>query len=119
MDSETRNLVTKHQETVLQALRDVDISIRKRALDLLYGMCDKSTAKTIVSELLNYLASADFAIKEELVNFPPLFPEFSAKFLTLIGDQDRHFGREICCRLFLVCGCYFPAHRTGGRFCNR
>ncbi|PRP81516.1 hypothetical protein PROFUN_10878 [Planoprotostelium fungivorum] len=67
LDSETRNLVTKHQETVLQALRDVDISIRKRALDLLYGMCDKSTAKTIVSELLNYLASADFAIKEELV----------------------------------------------------
>jgi len=67
LDSETRNLVTKHQETVLQALRDVDISIRKRALDLVYGMCDRTTVKAVVSELLNYLASADFAIKEELV----------------------------------------------------
>eukprot|EP01117_Protostelium_nocturnum_P020203 TRINITY_DN898_c0_g1_i1.p1 TRINITY_DN898_c0_g1~~TRINITY_DN898_c0_g1_i1.p1 ORF type:complete len:933 (+),score=327.40 TRINITY_DN898_c0_g1_i1:186-2984(+) len=67
LDNESSSLVTKHQETVLQALRDVDISIRKRALDLLYGMCDKANAKTIVSELLLYLASADFAIKEELV----------------------------------------------------
>lgn len=67
LDSETANLVKKHQETVILALRDADISIRKRALDLLYGMCDKNNAKGIVSELLSYLATADFAIREELV----------------------------------------------------
>jgi AP-2 complex subunit alpha len=68
LDSETALLVNKHQEIVIQALRDPDISIRKRALDLLYGMCDKSNAKVIVGELLNYLENdADHQIREELV----------------------------------------------------
>ncbi|RVW54321.1 AP-2 complex subunit alpha-2 [Vitis vinifera] len=40
--------------------------IRRRALDLLYGMCDISNAKDIVEELLQYLSSADFAMREEL-----------------------------------------------------
>mmetsp|Transcript_2271 Transcript_2271/g.3007 ORF Transcript_2271/g.3007 Transcript_2271/m.3007 type:complete len:986 (+) Transcript_2271:82-3039(+) len=67
LDTETANLVKRHQETVIQALRDPDISIRKRALDLLYTMCDRSNAKLIVNELLSYLASAEYAIREELV----------------------------------------------------
>jgi AP-2 complex subunit alpha len=67
LDQETHSLVKKHQETVVLSLRDADISIRKRALDLLYGMCDNNSAASIVSELLNYLVSADYAIKEELV----------------------------------------------------
>jgi len=33
-------------------LKDPDISIRRRALDLLYGMCDVTNAKEIVEELL-------------------------------------------------------------------
>jgi AP-2 complex subunit alpha len=47
LDSETASLLKKHQETVMLALRDPDISIRKRALGLLYGMCDKTNAKSI------------------------------------------------------------------------
>jgi AP-2 complex subunit alpha len=41
-------------------------SIRRRSLDLLYGMCDISNAKDIVEELLQYLTTADFGIREEL-----------------------------------------------------
>ncbi|MCO5559346.1 hypothetical protein L7F22_012944 [Adiantum nelumboides] len=41
-------------------------SIRRRALDLLYGMCDVTNAKDIVEELLQYLTTADFGIREEL-----------------------------------------------------
>jgi len=67
LDNETAGLVKKHQETVILALKDPDISIRKRALDLLYGMCDRNNAKAIVSELLTYLATADFTMREELV----------------------------------------------------
>lgn len=67
LDSETANLVKRHQETVILSLQDPDISIRKRALDLLYGMCDSTNAKAIVSELLSYLVTADYAIREELV----------------------------------------------------
>lgn len=67
LDNETSNLLKKHQETVILSLKDPDISIRKRALDLIYKMCDKTNAKTIVTELLSYLSTADFSIREELV----------------------------------------------------
>lgn len=64
---ETAQLAKKYQETVIIALKDSDISIRKRALDLLYEMCDAKNVKVIVGELLNYLINADFGIREELV----------------------------------------------------
>jgi AP-2 complex subunit alpha len=60
-------MIKKYQETVILSLRDADISIRRRALDLLYGMCDKNSSKAIVAELLTYLVAADYAIREELV----------------------------------------------------
>ena len=59
--------IRQHQATVLFSLKDTDISIRKRALDLLFAMCSRENAKEIVSELFNYLAVADFLIKEEMV----------------------------------------------------
>lgn len=44
-----------------------DISVRQRAVDLLYAMCDRGNAEDIVSEMLAYLESADYAIREEMV----------------------------------------------------
>lgn len=59
--------IRRHQETILFALKDPDISIRRKALDLIYHLCDKSNAGEIVGELLAYLPVADFGIREELV----------------------------------------------------
>ena len=59
-------MVKQHQKTVISSLKDKDISIRKRALDLLYGMCNKSTSKLIVRELLDYLINAEYEVREEL-----------------------------------------------------
>lgn len=44
-----------------------DVSVRQRAVDLLYAMCDKTNAEEIVHEMLNYLESADYSIREEMV----------------------------------------------------
>lgn len=44
-----------------------DVSVRQRAVDLLYAMCDKNNAEEIVSEMLTYLETADYSIKEEMV----------------------------------------------------
>ena len=55
------------QATIMFSLKDADISIRRRALDLLFAMCDRSVAESVVKELLSYLAIADFAIKDEMV----------------------------------------------------
>jgi AP-2 complex subunit alpha len=41
--------------------------VRQRAVDLLYAMCDRSNAENIVAEMLNYLVSADYSIREEMV----------------------------------------------------
>jgi AP-2 complex subunit alpha len=64
---ESLEILRKHQQTVLLALRDKDISIRRRALDLLYSMCDSSNAKFAVQELLRTLPTADYSLREEMV----------------------------------------------------
>ena len=43
------------------------MSVRQRAVDLLYAMCDRSNAEEIVSEMLAYLETADYSIREEMV----------------------------------------------------
>jgi AP-2 complex subunit alpha len=57
----------KHQATVLVSLKDADISIRRRALDLLFVICDTDNAEQIVDELVEYLVVADASIREEMV----------------------------------------------------
>lgn len=47
--------------------KDADISIRRRALDLLFVMADESNGADIVEELVTYLATSDAAIREEMV----------------------------------------------------
>uniref|UniRef100_A0A3Q0KHN0 AP-2 complex subunit alpha n=1 Tax=Schistosoma mansoni TaxID=6183 RepID=A0A3Q0KHN0_SCHMA len=60
--------VKKHQETIVNALKsERDVSVRQRAVDLLYAMCDRTNAQAIVGEMLSYLEVADYAIREEMV----------------------------------------------------
>ncbi|XP_028290760.1 AP-2 complex subunit alpha-2-like isoform X2 [Gouania willdenowi] len=60
--------VKTHIETVINALKtERDVSVRQRAVDLLYSMCDRSNAKQIVAEMLSYLENADYSIREEIV----------------------------------------------------
>nr|XP_037854718.1 AP-2 complex subunit alpha-2 isoform X3 [Chlorocebus sabaeus] len=60
--------VKTHIETVINALKtERDVSVRQRAVDLLYAMCDRSNAPQIVAEMLSYLETADYSIREEIV----------------------------------------------------
>lgn len=67
LDGGSAEGVKKHQTTVLVSLKDADISVRRRALDLLFVMCDSDNAERIVDELVNHLVLADAAIREEMV----------------------------------------------------
>jgi len=53
---------------LLCSLKDSDISIRRRALDLIYALVTKNNVKALVKELLNYLAltSGDLEFKADL-----------------------------------------------------
>jgi AP-2 complex subunit alpha len=65
--AETLDPIKEHQAIIIGSLKDRDISVRRKGLDLLYSMCDQSNAQPIVGELLLYLQNADFAIREEMV----------------------------------------------------
>jgi AP-1 complex subunit gamma-1 len=45
----------KHRNTVVDCLKDPDISIRQRALELIYYMVNQENVQTLTAELLNYL----------------------------------------------------------------
>ena len=45
----------KHRATVVDCLKDPDISIRQRALELIYYMVNAQNVETLAGELLNYL----------------------------------------------------------------
>ncbi|KAF1325636.1 Ap-2 complex subunit alpha, partial [Globisporangium splendens] len=82
-DAET---VKQHKDTVLFSLKDADNSVRRRALDLLFSMCDSENALEIVGELANYLAIAEGVIREEIVLKAAILAEKYAKNLRWYVD---------------------------------
>jgi len=65
--TEALDPIKTHQNIIIGSLRDRDITVRRQGLDLLYSMCDATNARVIVGELLKYLQTADYAIREEMV----------------------------------------------------
>ncbi|KAF9285659.1 hypothetical protein BGZ68_003664 [Mortierella alpina] len=102
--------IKKHEETIILSLRDKDISVRRRGLDLLYSMCDVTNAKTIVSELIRYLHIADYALREEMVLKIAIMTEKYATehswyvdvILQLISSAGDHVGEEVWYRVVQI-----------------
>ena len=94
----------------MSALRDKDISVRRRGLDLVYSMCDETNSKRIVAELLSYLSVSDFAIREELVlKIAILAERFATEYswyvdviLQLISSAGDHVSEEIWYRVVQI-----------------
>ncbi|KAF8453604.1 adaptin N terminal region-domain-containing protein [Terfezia claveryi] len=108
--SDTLEPIKKHQGTIIGSLRDRDISVRRKALDLLYSMCDPSNAVPIVSELLKYLQSADYAIREEMVlKIAILAEKYATEYqwyvdtsLRLISMAGDHVSDEVWQRVIQI-----------------
>lgn len=47
--------VQRHRNTIVECVKDADVSIRKRALDLVYALVNENNIKTLTNELLEYL----------------------------------------------------------------
>ncbi|ODH47907.1 hypothetical protein GX48_06027 [Paracoccidioides brasiliensis] len=108
--AETLDPIKEHQNIILGSLRDRDISVRRKGLDLLYSMCDTSNARPIVNELLRYLQTADYSIREEMVLKVAILTEkyatdaqwyidISLKLLSLAGD---HVSDEVWQRVIQI-----------------
>jgi AP-1 complex subunit gamma-1 len=53
-------------QVIVECLKDGDISIRKRALELVYALVNHDNVKALTKELLNYLIVADAESKADL-----------------------------------------------------
>jgi AP-2 complex subunit alpha len=73
-------------KNIIASLKDRDMSIRRRALDLLYLMCNYNNVGKIVEEMLNYTEETDMQIKEELVLKIAILAETFAPNLTWYID---------------------------------
>jgi len=51
--------VQRHRNTIVECLKDPDVSIRQRALELIYHLVNEDNVEVLVGELLNYLVVCD------------------------------------------------------------
>ena len=58
--------VQRHRNTIVECLKDADISIRQRALELIYQLVDTQNVVTLTTEVLNYLVIASSDLKAGL-----------------------------------------------------
>lgn len=108
--ADTLDPLKKHQGTIILSLRDKDISVRRRALDLLYSMCDVDNSELIVGELLRYLKVADYVLREEMVLKVAILTEKHASsykwyvdtILQLISAAGDHVGDEVWYRVVQI-----------------
>ncbi|CDO71573.1 hypothetical protein BN946_scf184911.g43 [Trametes cinnabarina] len=102
--------IKTHQGTIILSLRDKDISVRRRALDLLYSMCDVDNSELIVGELLRYLKVADYGLREEMVlkiailteKYASTYKWYVDTILELLSAAGDHVGEEVWYRVVQI-----------------
>ncbi|KAF9822180.1 hypothetical protein IEO21_00174 [Rhodonia placenta] len=108
--TENLDAIKKHQGTIILSLRDKDISVRRRALDLLYSMCDTDNSELIVGELLRYLKIADYGLREEMVlkiailteKYAGTYKWYVDTILELLSAAGDHVGEEVWYRVVQI-----------------
>lgn len=106
----TGDAIRKQQGTVFFSLKDADVSIRRRALDLLFNMCNTEVAASIVKELLSVLAISDWQIKDEMVlkvailaeRFAPDMRWYVDTIVSLISLAGDHVADDVWHRLVQI-----------------
>jgi AP-2 complex subunit alpha len=107
---ETKSEVLLQMDSIIESLKDKDLSVQQRALDLLFYMCDSQIAGRIVKELIDFLPLANYEIQDELVLKIAILAEKYGKsrawfidiILELISTAGEHVGDELWFRVVQI-----------------
>mmetsp|Transcript_28820 Transcript_28820/g.33278 ORF Transcript_28820/g.33278 Transcript_28820/m.33278 type:complete len:897 (+) Transcript_28820:42-2732(+) len=90
--------VQKHKNTILDCLRENDISIKRHALLLLCEIVNESNVKSIVKEMLNYL----------LISETDFLQELTLKICTCVEkfSPSRRWHIDVIIRVLTIAGKY-------------
>lgn len=118
--------VAQHLDTVLDALKhEADPTVLRRAVDVLYGVCDENNVEKIVKDLLLFLRKSDYSIREELVlKIAILSEKYASEYtwyvkvvLTLISLAGDHVTEEVWHRVLQIIVNQQPVQEFAARVC--
>ena len=103
-------VIKRNHDAISFMLTDKDVSVRKRAIDVLYNICDNTNCKRIVDDLMATIPNSDYSIREELVlKIAILTEKFSTEpqwyvdvIFKLIGLAGDHVSNEVWYRAVQV-----------------
>ncbi|GAX74370.1 hypothetical protein CEUSTIGMA_g1819.t1, partial [Chlamydomonas eustigma] len=101
--------VQRHRATIVECVKDADVSIRRRALELVYSLVNESNIRTLTRELLDYLVVADAEFKPDLTaKICVLIQRFSPDkrwqidHMLQVMSQAGQYVKEDACRSLIV-----------------
>ncbi|OWB77924.1 hypothetical protein B5S32_g2107 [[Candida] boidinii] len=109
-DTKILETVRKNMTDIFNLLKDKDISIKRKALDLIYITCDSTTVEKTCQELLQYLTISDYSMKLEIAvkiavvseNFATDATWYVITILKLISVAGSHVNDEVWQRLIQI-----------------
>lgn len=104
------NYVQRHRVTIVECLKDIDVSIQKKALELSFFLINSANFKTMTKDLLIFLANSDDELKaicasnlcicaEKFASTPKSQIDTMIKVLTTAGNYVRDDVVGTLCQL--------------------
>lgn len=104
------NYVQRHRITIVECLKDVDVSIQKKALELSFFLINESNFKAMTKDLLTFLGNSDDELKaicasnlcicaEKFASNPKAQIDTIIKVLTIAGNFVRDDTVGTLCQL--------------------
>jgi AP-2 complex subunit alpha len=107
---EGTQLSQEEQDIVVGILQDSDVTVRKRALDVLYLGCRETNAEPVVRELVKVLPESDAAMKEVMVvkiailaeRFAPNLQWYISTMMEVILSSGDYVSDEVWHRIVQI-----------------